>query len=74
MSKCDVTLYRDFPKSYYKYYTGGLCLFTLHSLGICIQTFEDGFFMSSSAYWKVFFFFFSKLALVFISRVTHMSH
>lgn len=57
MPKCDVTLYRDFPKSYCKYYTGGLFLFILHSLGICIQTSEDGFFMSSSAYWKVFYFF-----------------
>lgn len=58
MPKCDVTLYRDFPKSYYKYYTGGLFLFILHSLGICIQTSEDRFFMSSSAYWKVFYLFF----------------
>lgn len=70
--KCDVTLSRDGLKSYlYAFYMRDLFVYFVFG-GIFIHTSEDRFFMSSNVYHRAISF--SKLALVFLSRVTPVSH
>lgn len=74
MPKCDVILSKDWSEELFidMLHEDFSCLLcTL--LGICIQTSKDGFFIGSGGYQKVNFIFLN-LALVFISKVTHMSH